>query len=163
MRTVGAKPLERAGFDEMPEESDTPEVSAVVFDMDGVLVESERYWTEEMHDIIEAAYPPDADVTPADLTGVSIYDQYDTFGAEYEMRVDRDAYFELYDDVAESIYLERADVTDGAADLVRELKRAGLPVGLGRHPVARPLRQRRAGERPCLREGTSHLRGPRAT
>ena len=114
----------------MPDDSATPDVSAVVFDMDGVLVESETYWTEEMHEIIDAAYPPEADVTPADLTGVSIYDQYDTFGAGYEMRVDRDAYFELYDDVAESIYLEKADVTDGAADLVRELKRAGLPVGL---------------------------------
>ena len=114
----------------MPEESETPDVSAVLFDMDGVLVESETYWTAQMHDIIEAAYPPTAEVTPADLTGVSIYDQYDTFGAEYEMRVGRDAYFELYDDVAESIYRERADVTDGAAALVRELKTAGVPVGL---------------------------------
>jgi HAD superfamily hydrolase (TIGR01509 family) len=106
------------------------DAAAVVFDMDGVLVESETYWTEEMHEIIDAAYPPEADVTPADLTGVSIYDQYDTFGAAHEMRVDRDAYFELYDDVAASIYREKADVTDGAADLVRDLKRAGLPVGL---------------------------------
>jgi HAD superfamily hydrolase (TIGR01509 family) len=114
----------------MPEEPRAPEVAAVVFDMDGVLVESETYWTEEMHDIIDAAYPPEAEVTPADLTGVSIYDQYDTFGAEYDMRVDRDAYFELYDAVAESIYLEKADVTAGAADLVRELRDAGLPVGL---------------------------------
>jgi HAD superfamily hydrolase (TIGR01509 family) len=114
----------------MPDEPVAPDVAAVVFDMDGVLVESESHWTDEMNDIIEAAYPPEADVTPADLTGVSIYDQYDTFGAEHEMRVDRDAYFALYDDVAASIYRERADVTDGAADLVRDLQQAGLPVGL---------------------------------
>lgn len=105
-------------------------IDAVIFDMDGVLVESESYWTEEMRDIIDAAYPPGADVTPADLTGVSIYDQYDRFGADHEMLVSREEYFGLYDDVAESIYLERASVTDGAADLVRELKAAGLPVGL---------------------------------
>jgi HAD superfamily hydrolase (TIGR01509 family) len=105
-------------------------IDAVIFDMDGVLVESEQYWTEEMRDIIQRAYPEGVDVTPADLTGVSIYDQYDTFGADYDMLVSRDAYFELYDDVAEAIYLEKADVTDGAADLVRDLKDAGLPVGL---------------------------------
>ena len=105
-------------------------IDAVIFDMDGVLVESESYWTEEMRDIIDAAYPPGADVTPADLTGVSIYDQYDRFGADHEMLVSREEYFGLYDDVAESIYRERASVTDGAADLVRELKAAGLPVGL---------------------------------
>jgi|AntRauTorcE11897_2_1112592.scaffolds.fasta_scaffold01985_4 HAD superfamily hydrolase (TIGR01509 family) len=105
-------------------------VDAVVFDMDGVLVESETYWTEEMRDIIDVAYPPGADVTPADLTGISIYDQYDTVGAEYEMRVGREEYFELYEERAEAIYTEKAEVTDGAADLVRELTDAGVPVGL---------------------------------
>lgn len=114
----------------MIDDADPPAVAGVVFDMDGVLVASETHWSAEMRDIIDAAYPPDADVTPVDLTGVSIYDQYDTFGAAYEMRVDRDEYFELYADVAESIYTDRAAVTDGAADLVRDLTAAGVPVGL---------------------------------
>jgi len=57
-------------------------VDAVVFDMDGVLVESETYWTEEMRDIIDVAYPPGADVTRTDLTGISVTDGAETEVAE---------------------------------------------------------------------------------
>lgn len=106
------------------------DVEAVVFDMDGVLVESEAYWSEEMETILATALPAEADVTPADVTGISISDQYDMLSADHEMQVGREAYFDLYDQCAEEIYLERADVTDSASDMVHEMADAGFPVGL---------------------------------
>lgn len=103
--------------------------SAVIFDMDGVIVDSERYWTDRIEDILQEAVVAD-EPEPEDVVGANVYDQYDMLDEEYEMRVSKEAYFDLYDERAEAVYTEQATLLDGFHDLLDELHDRDVPVAV---------------------------------
>lgn len=102
---------------------------AVIFDMDGVIVDSERYWRDEIEAILEAAGVGD-DVEPEDVIGANVYDQYDWLTDEYDPTITRDEYFDLFDERAEAVYTEHADLLDGFHDLLDELDARGVPTAV---------------------------------
>lgn len=104
-------------------------IEAVVFDMDGVIVDAEQYWIQEEPAILEAALPAGHSVDPADITGIQVHEQYEMLAADYEMQVTREEYFDLFDEVAERVY-EQAEMMPGFHDLLDGIAERGLPLGL---------------------------------
>lgn len=105
------------------------DVDAVVFDMDGVIVDSEVYWHEAEGSILAEAVPG-AEVDVEEITGMNVLDQYDHLAEEYDMAVSRDAYFDLYDRRAERVYTEKASLMDGFHDLLDALRDRGIAIAL---------------------------------
>jgi HAD superfamily hydrolase (TIGR01509 family) len=104
-------------------------VAAVVFDMDGVIVDTEQYWVQEERDILAAALPAGHGVDPHDITGINVHEQYEMLSADHEMQVSQDEYFDLFDSKAESVYA-RADLMPGFHDLLDALDERDLPLGV---------------------------------
>ena len=102
---------------------------AIVFDMDGVIVDTEQYWIEEEAEILDAALPSGHDVNPRDITGINVHEQYDMLTEEYDLQVDRETYFDLFDSKAESVYA-RADLLPGFHSLLDALDERGVPLGV---------------------------------
>ncbi|AOW79927.1 HAD-superfamily hydrolase [Halodesulfurarchaeum formicicum] len=102
---------------------------AVVFDMDGVIVDTEQYWIEAEREILDTALPAGHDVDPLDITGINVHDQYDLLAEEYDLQVSQEAYFDLFDREAEGVY-ERADLLAGFHDLLDAIRARSVPIGL---------------------------------
>jgi HAD superfamily hydrolase (TIGR01509 family) len=102
---------------------------AVVFDMDGVIVDTEQYWVEEEVSILEAALPEGHDVAPEDITGINVHEQYEMLAESYEMQVSQAEYFDLFDRTAERVY-ERADLLPAFHDLLDDIEARDIPVGV---------------------------------
>ena len=104
---------------------------AVLFDMDGVTVESATVWRElERTEILPAAVTGDI---PFDaVRALSVSDAYDELATDddVELRVSADEFDALYDTHAREVYYDRVTLMDGYRSLLDDIRGAGHATGL---------------------------------
>lgn len=105
------------------------DMDAVCFDMDGVIVDSERHWaTLETERIFPETV--EGDVTPDEIAGMNVDDLYDYLDEHYEPTVSREEFIGAYDDAAETLYYDRAALFPGFHALLDALRQEGVAVAL---------------------------------
>ncbi|MEF8801477.1 MAG: HAD family phosphatase [Halolamina sp.] len=105
-------------------------MDALLFDMDGVVVDSEDYWhATERDELLPAVLDgavPDLD----EITGMPYREIYDYLDREYETTVSKAEFVRRYDETAESIYRERVRLLDRFGEVQTAAQDARIPVGL---------------------------------
>lgn len=105
-------------------------MDALLFDMDGVVVDSEDYWhraeREELLPSVLAGEQPDLD----EITGMPYREIYEYLDAHYETTVRKAEFVDLYDETAETVYRERVELLDGFSEIRETARESGVPVGL---------------------------------
>lgn len=104
-------------------------MSAALFDMDGVLVDSEEYWHDFERELLEEVVegePPSLD----SIMGMPYREIYDHLEETVDVAIDRRDFLRRYDEAATAIYAERVSLLDGFPDLRDELRARDVPVAI---------------------------------
>ena len=105
-------------------------MDALLFDMDGVVVDSEAYWHDtEREELLPGVLDgeiPDLE----EITGMPYREIYDYLDANYETTVSKATFVERYDDAAATIYREQVELLDSFHEIQATAREAGVPVGL---------------------------------
>ena len=102
----------------------------MLFDMDGVLVDSEDYWNEfETEFVFSEAVAGDAP-SHDEITGMNFREIYDYLDENYDTAVDKDEFVGRYEERAKTVYGEEVALLDGARDLLDELRDRGVQVAI---------------------------------
>lgn len=95
---------------------------AVIFDMDGVLVDSELRWKEAEAGLFRELGLPGAEKDHERFVGLGVFDLHDLLVSDYGLEPCRERFFELSRRIAEEVYLRKVVLAPRARELLEELK-----------------------------------------
>ncbi|WP_251329054.1 HAD family hydrolase [Haloplanus pelagicus] len=104
-------------------------MDAVLFDMDGVIVDTEEFWRARERDVILPTAVAEGTPDQAEIRGVNYRETYDYLAERYEMAVDRETFLGLYESAAADLYAS-ADLMPGFRDLLAALRDRGVRVAV---------------------------------
>ncbi len=98
----------------------------VIWDMDGVLVDSERHWDTKEDFFLARALDNWNKFDESRLIGRSLPDIYKMLREEMNLQMSYDEYREQYDATAKYIYSTKAELMPNALKTLEELSQAGI-------------------------------------
>ncbi len=105
-------------------------MQAFIFDMDGVIVDSELHWKKPEGFFLRSLVPNWTDADQTRIIGLSLDNMYRLLTTEYGVTHSKDDFLEVYMAMARQIYREMVSLMPGFAELMSDLHRRGTPVAL---------------------------------
>jgi HAD superfamily hydrolase (TIGR01509 family) len=105
-------------------------IQALIFDMDGVIVDSELHWKSLEGYFLRTLIPGWTAADQGRIIGLSLDSLYDLLSMEYGLRGDKEEFLKEYHAIAEGIYTTKVSLTPGFLKLLALLHEKEVPVAL---------------------------------
>lgn len=105
-------------------------MEALIFDMDGVIVDSELHWKSLEGFFLRSLVPTWTDADQSKIIGLSVHDLYRMLVSEYGVLQTKEDFMALYLGMARQIYGEKSSLIEGFRELLHGVKEKGVPIAL---------------------------------
>lgn len=105
-------------------------MKAVIFDMDGVIVDSEYHWKKLEMDVFSQLIKGWTLKDQQKIIGLNILDIYKYLCKNFGLKISNDEFMAHIDSFAVNIYKEKCQLIDGFLDLAKNLKKQNITIGL---------------------------------
>ena len=105
-------------------------MDAVIFDMDGVIVDSEIHWKTTEGYFLQSLIPTWNINDQDKILGLGVHDLYALLASTYQLQKTKEQFLELYQEMANVIYGEKVSLIEGFTELLSVLHANHIPVAL---------------------------------
>lgn len=105
-------------------------MDAVIFDMDGVIVDSEIHWKTTEGYFLQSLIPTWSMTDQDKILGLGVHDLYALLASTYQLQKTKEQFLELYQEMANVIYGEKVSLIEGFTELLSALHAKHIPVAL---------------------------------
>ena len=112
-------------------------MKAVIFDMDGVIVNSEAQWKAVEEEFFRDSVPGWKDADNDRITGLGVEDLHRFLVKEFDLTMGKVEFLAHCDISASKVYRDRVDCSEGFIDLARHLKHKGIRTAIASSSPAR--------------------------
>jgi HAD superfamily hydrolase (TIGR01509 family) len=105
-------------------------VKAVIFDMDGVIVDSEIRWKETKEKGLAHMTPQITKEETKHITGLNASDSYDYISKRHKMTLSKEDYLKQCDERAKQVYLEKCQLLPKIIETFERIKEKNIPMAV---------------------------------
>jgi len=105
-------------------------INTIIFDMDGVIVDSELHWRELEEPFLRKLIPNSYEEYHKYIVGRSLSDIFLYLDSNFDIPMNKDDFMGTYNEMAVKIYKEWAQLLPGVLDLMELLKKENFTLGL---------------------------------
>ena len=105
-------------------------MDAVIFDMDGVIVDSEIHWKTTEGFFLQSLIPTWSEHDQDRIIGLGVLDLYALLTNTYHLQKTKEQFLEIYQEMANEIYGQKVSLIEGFETLLNALNSKNIPVAL---------------------------------
>jgi len=105
-------------------------IKVIIFDMDGVLVNSEHWWSILESRFLRKQIGKWTKEDQASIKGCSLKDIYQILKDQYNLKMEWNQFWQCYEQMAKQIYQEKSSLMFGVKQVLKALKQRGFKQAL---------------------------------